>query len=121
MTDRRITPGERVKVVNDLGNITNSEGKPMVFVYQLALNESGKPVIFPQNNTHALKFVGGILSGETGYIKGPTIKTTFSQLKNDGTRPNDDLSMQEHTAMIPVFLDRYQQLVYVPSDNVRLF
>lgn len=112
---------ERIKVVNKNNSVTNAAGQSVVIGYKIRLNENNESVVRAADSVFAVDSVGGIIAGETGYINGPTIKTLGSfiqdKLVNAGsTDPN--FAGQEVVYLLPVFLDRYQQNVYVQTDNV---
>jgi hypothetical protein len=111
---------ERVVVVNKDNTVTNKDGKSVAFVYKLRLNESKKPVV-RQDGVHAVDSVGGVIVGETGYISGDAIQTIFGFMK-DTTKQNTqnyDMTQQETTYLIPVFLERFQEEVYIHTSNIK--
>lgn len=111
---------ERVKIVNKDNTVTNSNGQAVAFGYQLKQKENGEPVV-RSDGVFAVESIGGIICGETGYVAGPAVQTLFAFLK-DGefgrSTHNNEISGQETTYIIPVFLDRYQKRVYVHTSNI---
>ena len=111
---------ERVKIINKDNTVTNSNGKSVAFGYVPKRKENGD-IMVRTDGVFALDSVGGILCGETGYISGPAVQTLFAFLKDvefGRKGANNDLSGQETTYVIPVFLDRYQKEVYIHTSNV---
>jgi len=112
---------ERVKIVNKDQSVANADGRSVAYGYTLARKANGE-IVTRSDGVFALESVGGIICGETGYITGPAVQTLFAFIK-DGqvgrSSTNNDISGQETTYVIPVFLDRYQKEVYIHTTNIQ--
>jgi len=78
----------------------------------------GENVFVDQGGHGFLTVAGGIDSGEVGTIAGSPIKVYKSTLKM--IDKSEVMAGSETTSAFPVYLEKYRQTVWVPSDFVHM-
>jgi len=108
--------GDRV-VIGD--GLSFKEGSGSTMVYLPRMNQDGSMDI---DLTGAVSVIaqGGVKNGSSATIDGPVIKVHRSQVQTSNSYVKG-IGGNDFINMIPVFLDAYQRLAYLPVDNVRLW
>jgi hypothetical protein len=78
----------------------------------------GGEVFVDQGGHGFLSIAGGIDAGETGHISGSPIKVYKSTLKM--IDKSEIMGGNETTNAFPIHLDRYNRVVWVPSDFIHM-
>lgn len=108
--------GDRVRITS--GTIYEDNENALVFVYDVRLDPSGRPVL-AHDGTVSLQSLGGVKNNSTGVICGFPEKVHRSQLKTIGTE-GVSLNQNEFIQVIPVMLDVYQKMGWFPIDHIRV-
>lgn len=110
--------GDRVRI--DHGTILYKTVGDNIVVYGPVLGPDNLPVL-DKNHCAKLKVMGGVKSGTTGTIAGPSLRVFRSELaeaKQDHGLVNVG---NDFVDMFPVMLDHYQQVGWFPLDHVKQY
>ena len=108
--------GDRVRITS--GTIYEDNENALVFVYDVRLDQDGRPV-HSHDGTVSLQSLGGVKNNSTGIICGFPEKIHRSQLKTITTE-GVSLNQNEFIQVVPVMLDVYQKMGWFPIDHVRV-
>jgi len=108
--------GDRITVVSSLMFETKEEVLP---VYAPVLNPDGSFKTTYDGGVELAR-LGGVKSGSSGTIQGPSIKVHKSQLLHLQEQTSALGGTNDFQSVVPVFLDAYQQVGWFPTDHVRV-
>ena len=109
--------GDRIVIGNSY--TFKPESGESVMVYGIKLNPDGSPDMAPDGSVGIIA-LGGCKIGSSGTINGPIVKTHRSYLHN-GSDYIKGIGGNDFVNMIPIFLDTYQKVAYLPVDHIRLY
>jgi len=108
--------GDRVRITN--GTLYEDRPEALVFVYGVSLGNDGRPIL-ANDGTVSVQSLGGIKNNTTGVICGFPEKVHRSQLKTISAE-GVSFNQNEFVQIVPVELDTYQKMAWLPIDNIRV-
>jgi len=108
--------GDRVRITS--GTIYEDNENALVFVYDVRLDQEGRPVV-AHDGTVSIHSLGGVKNNSTGVICGFPEKIHRSQLKTINSE-GVSFNQNEFVQVIPVMLDVYQKMGWFPIDHIRV-
>lgn len=109
--------GDRVQVTNGTMYENAGDTSALVYIYEVALDVKGVPVL-SHDGTVNINSLGGVPCGTTGVVDGYPEKVHRSQLRDANVSLG--LGQNDFVQVLPIFLDKYQKLGWLPVDNVRV-
>lgn len=111
--------GDRVIITNNTGTLVGQgTTKELIMVYQPQVDPTTRFFIQANDKSYLVSAAGGVNKGSTGTIHGDPILVHKTQLHDYegviGLGNNDTINL------FPIFLDRYQQIGWFPSNVIKV-
>jgi len=90
----------------------------MVLIYEPVLDEKGN-YVYDSSKGVVVKRIGGVKSGSTGTIVGPSLSTPRKGFKIEYGAETE--SSTDLIQIFPIQFDHYSGIGFVPSDAIKVF